>query len=1086
MLTVYRASAGSGKTFRLTGEYIRLLFKDEHNNRHRSILAVTFTNKATEEMKSRIILELHKLATHQPSDYLDELMKHYHLPEEQVRSRSGKILVTILHDYSSFSISTIDKFFQQVIRAFAREIGVHGGYALELDSTQVLEQAVDTLFFELSSNENKLLLDWLTQFAEERIEQSENWNMRSNILELGKEIFKENYQYKASAVHEKLHDREFLRKFRSELSVIIQTFENDIKKLSEKALALIRDQGLAPEDFKGGSKSGMKALEKVSEKLELNATFRKMANSVDECVTKTTPQSLKDAIENVYTNGLQACMQQLAERLDSGIIEYNTASIIRKHLNTLGILSDLSVQIQRLTNEQNTMLIADSNLLLHKIIDNSTTPFIYEKTGLRIDHYMIDEFQDTSVMQWKNFLPLIGNSLASGNDNLVVGDVKQSIYRWRNSDWKLLDSRIYSDLSGERLEDRSLDTNYRSDRQIVEFNNAFFTRAAHTVQEKLNDSIRPVVHLLPELEPMQEIIRNAYRQTVQYPKKNAGEGFVHFTFIDKKENEDGWKTASLEQLPALVEDIQRRGFRPCDIAVLVRTNNEEQQVIEKLLNYKTTASASSDYSYDIIGNEGLLIASASAVRFLTGILHLFIHPDDPVQQAIVSYEYGRGALGLPENEALAAVFNQSPVQGALCRHFSEEENAEVQALKHLSLFEMCEQLIYRYKLADWHGEAVFLQAFQDVVFSYSSGKTADLNTFLNWWEKKGQRQTIAMPENEQAMRVMTIHKSKGLDFRVVIMPFCDWSLDSRMRPVIWCDTPAQPFAQLPMLPAEYTKKLGESLFAGQYYSEMMHTFIDNLNVAYVAFTRARNEMHCLCAKPPVKKDGSITVNGLSSLLFTLLTNSTNPFEVGVVDDTKTEYRFGEPVRLVVQKKPETAVDSVSTEVLNQYPVALPEDRLRLRYRSNNFGNVESDITENPLDYGNLMHEILSGMEQPDQYDELVNRLIRQGRISESESTVIRSDLKEFSRLPGISDWFAADNEVLNETTIVTPRGELYRPDRVVIRGNHATVIDYKFGETEHSAHINQVENYGNLLREMGYSCSGYLCYVKLKKVVGVM
>ena len=1090
MLTVYRASAGSGKTFRLTGEYIRLLFKDQHNNRHRSILAVTFTNKATGEMKSRIILELHKLATRQPSDYLIELMEHYQLSEEQVRERASKILVNILHDYSSFSISTIDKFFQQVIRAFAREIGVHGGYALELDSTQVLEQAVDNLFFDLSADENKLLLDWLTRFAEERIEQSENWNMRANILELGKEIFKENYQHKASAVNEKLHDREFLRSFRSELSGIIQSFDDDLKRISDEAKRLIGNKGITLEEFKGGSRSGMKTLDKVTEKQELSATFRKMAESVDECYTKTTPRGLKDAIGELYSGGLQACMKQLIERVDSGIIAYNTATIIRKHLNTLGILSDLSVQIQKLTNDQNTMLIADSNLLLHKIIDQSSTPFIYEKTGLRIDHFMIDEFQDTSVMQWKNFLPLIGNSLASGNDNLVVGDVKQSIYRWRNSDWKLLDSRIYSDLSGERLEDRSLDTNYRSDRQVVEFNNSFFTRAADILQEKLNETIHPVVSVLPELEPMRTIIRNAYRQTVQYTKKNAGEGFVRFQFIDKKESEDGWKSASLEQLPALVEDIQRRGFRPCDIAVLVRTNNEEQQVIEKLLNYKTMPTASSNCSYDIIGNEGLLIASASAVRFLTGILHLFIHPNDPVQQAIVSYEYGRGALGMNENEALAAVFQQQQ-PGLLCRHFSEEENAEVQALKHLSLFEMCEQLIYRYKLADWHGEAVFLQAFQDVIFSYSTGKTADLNTFLLWWEKKGQRQTIAMPENEQAMRVMTIHKSKGLDFKVVIMPFCDWSLDSRMRPVIWCDTPVEPFSQLPMVPVEYTKKLGESYFAGQYYSEMMHTFIDNLNVAYVAFTRARNEMHCLCARPTVKKDGSITLSGISALLYTLLADAGKSFDKGVFDEEKSEYSFGEPVRLVKendQKEPEELSDQSSETPLkeNRYPVALLNNRLRIRHRINNFSREETDITENPLDYGNLMHEILSELEQPDQYLHLVDRLIRQGRISENESAVIVADLEEFGKLPGVAEWFEAGNEVLNETTIVTPRGELYRPDRVLLKGNHATVIDYKFGTVEHTSHIQQVENYGSLLKEMGYSCTGCLCYVKLKKVVNVM
>jgi ATP-dependent exoDNAse (exonuclease V) beta subunit len=1083
MLTVYRASAGSGKTFRLTGEYIRLLFKDHQNNRHRSILAVTFTNKATAEMKSRIIMELHKLATGKPSDYLHELMQEYKLSEDQIRTRAEKIVNTILHDFSSFSISTIDKFFQQVIRAFAREIGVHGGYALELDSNQVLEQAVDTLFFDLSSPGNKLLLDWLTRFAEEKIEKSENWNMRANIMELGYEIFKESYQYRAEAVNQKLHDREFLSHFRQQLIAIVNTFIADLQRISSEALKLMADRGLEPEQFKGGSRSALKALEKVTEKLELSASFRKMAESVDECVTKTMPQSQKDAIAALYYDGLQQKIQELIARLDTGIIEYNTAVIVRKHLNTLGILSDLTVQIQKLTNDQNTMLISDSNLLLHKIIDNSTTPFIYEKTGLRIDHFMIDEFQDTSVMQWRNFLPLITNSLAGANDNLVVGDVKQSIYRWRNSDWKLLDSGIYNDLAGEQLADKSLDTNYRSDRQIVEFNNAFFSRAALNLQDKLNESIGPVSEILTELKPLREIISNAYRGTRQHTRPGVGEGYVNFRFINQDESDEKWKETSLEQLPQLVESIQLRGFSPGDIAVLVRTNGEEQQVIEKLLNYKTTPEARTDCSYDIIGNEGLLISSASAVRFITGILTLFIHPDDPVQQAIVTYEYGRGALGLSENEALAATFRKVQSEGVLCRHFSDEENAEVHTLKHLSLFEMCEQLIYRYRLAEWHGEAVFLQAFQDIIFGYSTGKSADLNTFLQWWDVNSNRKTIAMPDNEQAMRVMTIHKSKGLDFKVVIMPFCDWSLDNRRRPVIWCESQAEPFSQLPMFPVEYSSKLGQSLFASQYYSEMMHTYIDNLNVAYVAFTRARNEMHCIGALPKTLKDGSITLNSLSSLLYTIMTDSSVGFECGHFDATLLEYKFGSPLLLKVKEKEPSDPGQLS---INQYPIALLENRLRIKHRINNFSREVVDITENPLDYGTLMHEILSELQQPGQYGHLVERLIAQGRITERESKVISDDLEAFSSMPEIPGWFSTDCEVLNETTIVTPQGRLYRPDRVLLSNSHATVVDYKFGAVEHSSHLRQVEQYGSLLQSMGYSCSGFLCYVKLRKVVAVM
>lgn len=1085
MLTVYRASAGSGKTFRLTGEYIRLLFKDHLNNRHRTILAVTFTNKATGEMKTRIIEELHRLACGDASPYLDELMREYGYSENHTREKAGKILINILHDYSSFSISTIDKYFQQVIRAFAREMGVHGGYALELDTAQVLEQAVDTLFFELSAASNKQLLEWLTRFAEERIEQAENWNMQKNILDLGREIFKENYQYKAREVVEKLHNREFLKQYREQLNAIADNFISNIQQLCTDALTLINKFGLVPEDFRGGSRSQIKVLEKLSEKLEVSNTFRQMAESVEACYTQNTPQGKRDAIISLYNSGLQAKMQQLLSLLDTGISNYNTTVIIKKHLNTLGILADLSVQIQKLTNEQNIMLIADSNQLLNNIIDNSETPFIYEKTGQRIEHFMIDEFQDTSVMQWKNFLPLIRNSLATGNDNLVVGDVKQSIYRWRNSDWKLLDYQLYSDFGKEQLTDCTLDTNFRSDRSIVEFNNEFFTRAADMLQDKLNESVDQVINQIPELGDMKSTICNAYQQSVQQTKPDTGEGYVTFSFIDDSESEQSWKEISLNCLPQLVEDLQGRGFRPCDIAFLVRTNNEEQLVIEYLLNYKTLVAADSSVSYDIIGNEGLMVASAASVRFITNLLYLFVHPGDKVRKSIVTYEYGRGELKFSDNDALAAVFGSKISDNLLCGHFSEEENEEILQLRNLSLFEMCEQLIFRYKLEQWHGEAVFLQAFQDIIFNFSTGKTADLNSFLDWWDKNGERQTIAMPENDNAMRIMTIHKSKGLDFKVVIMPFCDWDTDSRMRPVLWCETEVEPFSQLPLLPVEYTSRLGKSVFARQYYTEMMHTFIDNLNIAYVAFTRARNEMHCLCRKPSIPKNGIVVPNNISSLIYLLF--SENTFIPGYFDPETLTYTLGNPAKSLL-----TAVNAdnikmpVASDSAANYPVALPGNRLHIRHRINNFNREETDLSENPLDYGNLMHEILSELDDPVHYRHLTDKLIRQGRISAAESELIIRDLEEFRRMPEVNDWFQSGIVSLNETTIVTPQGKLYRPDRVIIDGQHATVIDYKFGASEHSAHLKQVEQYAGLLNEMGYSCSGYLCYVKLKKVISVV
>ena len=1081
MLKVYRASAGSGKTFRLTKDYIHLLFDADQPNHHRRILAVTFTNKATEEMKSRILKELHQLAIGGKSPYRSELMEIKHLSEEAVNQQAGKILIDILHDYSAFSISTIDRFFQQVIRAFARDIGVHGGYTLELDTGQVLDQAVDDLFFNLSEKENLQLLKWLTRYAEERIEKAENWDLRSSIFDLGREIFKESYQHKATETNEKLHDRKFLAGFRTKLQTIVDEFVQKAQNLAADALQIIRDHGLQTDDFKGGSRSGMKNLEKIAAgEMELKSSFLNMVTDVTACYTKSTSADIVNAISRAFQDGLESTTQELITHFEQNLRNYNSAIIIRKHLNTLGILSDLAMQIRKLTTEQNIMLISDSNLLLNKIIDNSDAPFIYEKSGLLIDHFMIDEFQDTSVLQWKNFLPLIRNSLSSGNFNLVVGDVKQSIYRWRNSDWKLLDSQLYQDFNREELQDENLDTNWRSDKNIVHFNNAFFVTASERLQQKLNDNIESGLTDTTTLEDLKEKIGRAYEETAQKKNENAGTGRVRFQFIDKEEQDEHWKDVSLNMLPAILEDFQSRGYKPCDIAILVRKNEEEKLVIQKLLNYKTTAEAKAGFSYDVMGTEGLMIESAATIKFLLGLMKLLINPDDMVQRTIVHHEYARAKLNLNAADALKISLNSNIPGKGLSPLFSEHENEQLMKYKHVALFEMTEKIIALFDLPSWHHEAVFLQAFQDIVYKFSTGKTSDLNSFLYWWDKFGSGQFIATPENENAFRIMTIHKSKGLDFNAVIIPFCEWDLDSRMRNILWCETNEQPFNELPLMPVEYSTKLGDSIFAEQYYREMMHTYIDNLNIAYVAFTRAKNELLGLCPLPkPTKKSGEIKVNSLASLLYSCLTVSHNEFLIKYFNPETACFETGMPLHLHAK----TESTDENTEKLELYPTCDIEGRLKIKHNISRFNREEIDITETPLDYGNLMHEIFCRINSPDDHIAIIRDFVREGRLTDEEAGKVTADIRAFWEIPETGSWFKAGVKVLNETTILTPEGKNYRPDRIILEGKNATVIDYKFGENELSSHQRQVNNYTDLLKRMGYHVSAYLCYVKLKKVV---
>ncbi len=1083
MLNIYRASAGSGKTYRLTQDYIHLLFDPKKERAHRRILAVTFTNKATDEMKTRILKELHTLSQGEKSDYREGLKKEFHLSDEAVNARAKHILTTILHDYSSFSISTIDRFFQQVIRSFARDIGVHGGYILELDNTATLEQSVDNLFLDLSKDENKQLLQWLTAYAEERIEQSENWNMRSNIMDLGQEIFKESYQHKAEDTNRKLHEREFLTNYRKSLREIKTAFETKVKKTATEGLNIMARNGLMHEDFAYKTTNTLEKL--LKGKLEISNRFISFADDVTNCYTKSKPQEIKSAIESAYNSGLQKSFRELVELFSIDIVEYNSAVMVLKHINTLGILSDLAVQIKKLTDDQNTMLISDSNMLLNKIIDNSDTPFVYEKTGIHIDNYMIDEFQDTSVLQWKNFKPLIENSLSAGKFNLVVGDVKQSIYRWRNSDWKLLDEKIMTDFRPEQIYQEDLDTNWRSDKNIIDFNNSFFYRAAQLLQSKLNENLQAVLPVYPSLEILTHKIEHAYANIHQQVSSKAGIGRLQLSFIDRDENEDGWKAESLNRLPALLEDLQSRGYRPNDIAILVRTNKEEVDVIHKLLNFKTTPEAKPEFCYDIMGNEGLLIGASASVRFVLGILQLFVNPSDSIQQTIVNYEYARGRQSKSENEALNACFaNEKAREDSFSPLFTTAENDSLKKLQNSSLFDMVEQIISLFEVGEWHNEAVFVQAFQDVVFRYTTGKTADLNSFLAWWKKNGGKQCISTPDNQSAMRIMTVHKSKGLDFRVVIMPFCDWDLDGRMRNILWCEPTQAPFNELPLLPIEYGSKLGQSIFAESYFDEQMHLYIDSLNVAYVAFTRAKHELICLSPAPKKEVEGLDKINSLSALLIACFSVETPGLDTEIIslkksyNETSKVFALGEPTKAVYKE----TVNLDVNEKIRAYPSVRSSDRLRIRHQSLDYLLGNKQLTESRLNYGLVMHDILKQITRKTDQGKAIASLIREGRINEKEAETVTEEMEKFWKLPETENWFADDVKVLNETTILVPTGEQYRPDRVIILDNLATVVDYKFGDKESKNYLKQVQQYMNLIAGMGYQTKGFVCYVSLGKV----
>lgn len=1087
MLEVYKASAGSGKTYQLTKDYIFMLFdKLLHSGNstilpHRRVLAVTFTNKATDEMKSRIVSELYRLASHSESDYRAELSAHFNITPEATDRNAKLLLIHILHDYSGFAVSTIDKFFQQIIRSFAREVGVSGGFNIELDTDMMLKQAVDNVINALSEEKNRHLLDWMGRYIEERIDEGKNWTPRIDLLTLGKEIFKENYQQKAELITDILKDKKRLYDYKKTLYTVRNSFQQKLKEQANTIIRLLKNSGIRPEYFK--NKMMFSTLEKIADgTYEAKDTFRSYAVAAENCYTKTQKQDIKSAIETLYQNGLGDQLKQILYLLDSEIGEYNTANAILENISLLGILADISDKIHAISQDQNLMLISNTNLFIRKIIDQSETPFVYERTGLRLHNYMIDEFQDTSQLQWNNFKPLITESLANGNVNMLVGDVKQSIYRWRNSEWKLLDGQVYADFNKEQIHTSTLDTNWRSDRNIVQFNNAFFNTAAQLLQQKLNSEMEENDAPAELVEELNKKITNAYSTRHQLVANKAAEGYVNVQFVTDSKSTAKWKEQVLQDLPKLLENLVERGYRPADIAFLVRKNDHAITITNYLLNYKNHPEARPDFSYKVIGKEGLKLNVSRAVRFIVALMKMAHQPTEKLNRLQMNYEYLRYYRKLPNNEALHIASQYSDEEMLASSLFTDEQNSNIEMLHHVSLYEAVEQIIAAFGLGNNPDETIFVQAFQDVVFKFQSSHSADLNSFIGWWNEKADKFIVSTPEAEDAFRIMTVHNAKGLDFKVVIVPFCDWDLSDN-RTLLWCEPSVAPYNQLPLLPIGFNEKLNKSIFRKEYFDEKMQQYMDAINIAYVAFTRARNEMYCFVPLPsdnPKTKKNKFSNILIDSVLLSTNNDPTTALSSYYNTDNHC-LEIGTPTRF---EYPETESAERSRKSKG-YPSSSSNSRLQIKNVGTDIWLKEQPIEESRINFGLVMHDILRKTKLKGDDKKVLDDLHRAGVVNADEKKVLQQELDKFWQQPEVEEWFSPNIDVLTETPILLPSGHTFRPDRVVLKENNATVIEYKFGLNEMPSHQRQLQMYINLIDRMGYRTNGYLYYVSLQKIIKV-
>ncbi|WP_298063865.1 UvrD-helicase domain-containing protein [uncultured Rikenella sp.] len=1050
---ILKASAGSGKTYRLAYEYIKGIVRDPLL--YRGTLAVTFTNKATEQMKRRIIDSLHALASAPETapaggdkvPYLDDLIRETGFPRSLIVRNAAQARTMILHDYSRFAVSTIDKFFQRVVRAFFRELNLDFDYTVEIDRDWILSAAVDRLLERTAADHS--LRKAVDRLVEERAEQGKGWDVRPDILRIGAELFRENYEpdpNKAERI------TEIYNKIVQDISERFAA----VKRTAAQAVETIAAAGLEPTDFYQGNRgfAGYLVRLAASERpVTYNSYFLQATESAETWCGKKSPA--RDRI-SALEKELMPLLCEVRRGVDALRKDCNTQELAGENLGRSLLLAQLGQEVKNVSAEQNRVMIHETAALIHRIVTGNDAPFIYEKVGNAYSRYMIDEFQDTSENQWHNFVPLLDNALAEndGEPVMLIGDVKQSIYRWRGGDWRILGYEAGEHFAGALAEPVPMDTNWRSERNIVDFNNGLIRRVVECDSALLAEFLEPAP---AELKPLAEILRHSYEGFEQRcsPDKllRPAEGYAEIV------------PAFREQIGQLmterIADLLERGYALRDIAVLVRNNREAPVVANVLL----------EAGYAIVSQEALLLSGSPVVGFVMAVFELADHPEDTVAQAQYNAFLGRPyGAGLPAEES-------EFIAGLLC----------------CALVESFERILVRYELNRSRDAVSYLQALYQVIVSYSKQTISDVPLLLEWWRENGGKKTIYLPSEQDAITIMTVHKAKGLEFPCVLIPFCDWELLPKSTgggTTLWATAEQMPeaslFSELGPVPVGYKKSMADSYFAADYYRESVYAHVDNLNLLYVALTRAERELYVMYDRTA---RGTARVSKLIDAVlpeFGDLRQQTYALPDG---SEEVLYAFG--IKGEAPQRPaHAAAEETETKriVLENFPSHDAGQRIRARWSSDRYFGQDSEAVS-PRRYGVLMHRLFELLDTPERLEEaLVKMRVAGDLTSEAEETLLRERALSALSDPTVARWFSPEWEIVHSERDIIAAGGVRRPDRVMTSGRErAVVVDYKFGALHRADYHAQVSEYMELLREMGYAkVEGYLWFVELGEVERVV
>ena len=1108
-LTVYRASAGSGKTFTLAVEYISLLVKDPENYQH--ILAVTFTNKATQEMKMRILSQLYGIANSLQSSqqYFNKVKEKTNMPDAVIRNNARAALTLLIHRYNNFRILTIDAFFQQVLRNLAHELGQTANLRVDLNNEEITEKAVDQMIESLEKGQP--VLQWISTYINNSIEDDNGWNIIGKIKTFGTNIFKDFYKAHEANLKEQLSNADDFKVYETTL----RKRRNDIRKtFNSKAKSILNEIKNANLDIPSNYRSGLykyltdSAIAPLTNK-PLKAGVLKANESPQNWTSSKCAKADKQQIQTLAAEVLSAQLSELIAYNNDNWNEFQSIQLTLSHLSELRLLHAIADAVDNLTKDTNRFMLSNTQALLKELIADSDTPFIFERIGARLKHVMIDEFQDTSTIQWQNFQVLLANCMAQElSQNLIVGDIKQSVYRWRQGDWGILNN-IEKSFAHQKIRLETLDYNYRSEKRIIDFNNAFWEQCvANTAKEVAQDDAEKA-----------EIVQKAYEDVAQKTHKTTENGFVKISLYPSK----SMKEAVLEELIETIKELFNNGYggkNQSKIAILVRSKSNIQDIVNALLQ-------SFGNEINIVSDEAFRLDASLSVNIIVSAMHLLTHPDDVLTRGKLVKLYNQEVLKKPltDTDLLVSINESNNIDtknidkkerrklateqqmAKLNSQLPPEYVANRELLLGLPIVDLVDKLFMLFGLDQLEGQSSYICTLYDTLNDFLKDHTADIDDFINEWGNSLSSKTIQSDEIE-GIRIMTIHKSKGLEFDNVIIPFCSWEMEK--KGTLWCETKNKPapYNKLPLLPIDFSRdKLIGTVFEDDYKEEHFQNIVDNLNLLYVAFTRASKNLFVFGLRqgkttldniakgtPPGNRSYAIELalrQVSEQLQGSLLSfpddiGSEIHFEYGtlVPETHEKEHAVADNPFLI---KPDKHIVSIAT-----YPQAATFKQSNKSIEFVKGEDVDPSDRTRYIKIGNVLHQLFSTIYTTADIPTRLNELEQQGIIYNDEitSAQLRTRIEDAITNPQVQEWFSKSWQLYNECTILeynkdTNEMEEHRPDRVMTDGKEFVVVDFKFGK-EREEYKKQVQQYMEILIRMGHKkVSGYLWYVVKNNVVEV-